>query len=451
MVYSIIKKSQVQVAHRFDAEYYQPKYLDAKQKLEAIKTTTIGEISKTVVNFGAYSLCNYITWQEKGVPYLNVENIKAGYIDFEGVKYIDAEINEILKKSKVKEGQVILTMAGTIGNAAVAHNIPEKLNSNQAMAKIALKKGFSPYYLAAFLNSYYGRRQTEREIVSSVQPNIFLWQIKNLRVPLVSENKQKMIEEIYRCALEAKECSGSLYSQAEELLIDELGLKDYKVADELTYASDLSNIRSAHRMDAEYYQPKYQKLISKLCDKNAKYLIEVVENVPARFNPATKPNERFRYIELANIDSSIGIIDGCSEVIGIEAPSRAGRLLKTDDVIVSSIEGSLKNTAIVDSEQDGCLASTGFFQFRCKYIMPRVLLILARSFVVQMQLEKQCAGTILTAVPKEAIKNILIPVPPKSVQQKISELVQKSHEARRKAKQLLEEAKQKVEKMISGE
>jgi restriction endonuclease S subunit len=42
----------------------------------------------------------------------------------------------------------------------------------------------------------------------------------------------------------------------------------------------------------------------------------------------------------------------------------------------------------------------------------------------------------------------LIPVLPKPTQQKIAELVQKSHEARSKAKELLAEVKQKVEKLI---
>jgi len=123
IAYSIIKKSQLKDLHRIDADYYQPEYLKVEQTLNSIKTARIHELSESVVNFGAYSLCNYIVWQESGIPYLNVENIKDGYIDFNGVKFIDDEVNEILKKSKVKEGQVIVTMAGTIGNVGVAHKV----------------------------------------------------------------------------------------------------------------------------------------------------------------------------------------------------------------------------------------------------------------------------------------------------------------------------------------
>jgi len=75
IAYSIIQKSQLKDLHRIDADYYQPEYLKVEQTLKSIKTVSIHELSESVVNFGAYSLCNYIVWQESGIPYLNVENI----------------------------------------------------------------------------------------------------------------------------------------------------------------------------------------------------------------------------------------------------------------------------------------------------------------------------------------------------------------------------------------
>ncbi|PJA61316.1 MAG: hypothetical protein CO162_06895, partial [bacterium (Candidatus Ratteibacteria) CG_4_9_14_3_um_filter_41_21] len=81
-------------------------------------------------------------------------------------------------------------------------------------------------------------------------------------------------------------------------------------------------------------------------------------------------------------------------------------------------------------------------------ILPEVMLVLAKSLVLQMQLEKQTSGTILTAVPKEAVKNIVIPILPKPTQQKIADLVQRSHSARQQGKELLEKAKRKVEEIV---
>src|SRR3989344_9065370 len=125
-VFSIIQKSQLEGAKRLDAEYYQPEYLDLEKKLDSIETKTIDELSKSVISFGAYSLTSYIEWQDSGVPYINVGDIHDGYIDFSSVKYISEKVDEILKKSRVNNGQVLLTMAGTICNAAVVYNIPRQ-------------------------------------------------------------------------------------------------------------------------------------------------------------------------------------------------------------------------------------------------------------------------------------------------------------------------------------
>lgn len=260
--YSIIQKSQLEDAKRIDSEYFQQEYLDIEKKLSSINYIQMKDISESVVNFGAYSLCNYIEWRESGVPYLNVENIKDGFIDFSGVKFIDQKVNEILKKSEVKEGQIILTMAGTIGNSAVAHKLTSKINSNQATAKITLKKNVSPYFITAFLNSYYGKKQILREIISSVQPNIFLWQIKDLKIPLVPLKNQIEVEQIYINGLNELENSKTLYSQAENLLLEELGLKDFKFRDDLCFVVDSS--KTKERIDADYFQPKYNELIEKL-------------------------------------------------------------------------------------------------------------------------------------------------------------------------------------------
>jgi len=174
-------------------------------------------------------------------------------------------------------------------------------------------------------------------------------------------------------------------------------------------------------------------------------LLKHVENVNPNFDPTKYPEQTFSYVELADIDSSIGVIHSVNDLKGEEAPSRARRLLKEGDVIVSSVEGSLEKVALVDKEHNGCLASTGFFQFRPLDILPEVLLVLSKTIVLQSQLKKKCSGTILTAVPKESLRDIIIPILPLSTQQKIALLVQQSHEARRKAKELLEVAKKAVE------
>ncbi|EKD80691.1 MAG: hypothetical protein ACD_40C00037G0011 [uncultured bacterium] len=449
MNYSTILKSQLEEpSHRLDAEYYQPQYLEVVEQIKNVPHTTLESISSSLRSFGAYALTNQIVWKESGIPFITAENVKEGLIDYTSQRYIDADVDRILSKSRVYENEVLLSMSGKVGDAAIAINIPNQLNSNQDIVKIKLKSDFSPYLLTVFLNCKYGKLQVLRLPVGSVQQHIFLWQTKSLLIPKFSNEITLKVEKLYKKSLDQHEQGSLLYAQAENILLDTLGLKEFNPKNINSCIVNLSDVQSVNRLDADYFQPKYAELINQLTKFNLTPLTKVINNVTAKFNPLAHPDQQFRYVELADIDSTIGIINHCSEITGKEAPSRAKRLLKEGDVIVSSIEGSLNKTALVEKQYDGSLASTGFFQLRSSKFLPEVILIMAKSIILQMQLTRECAGTILTAVPKESLNRILVPEIKIGVQKQIASLVQESHLARQKSKELLEQAKKTVEDMI---
>jgi type I restriction enzyme S subunit len=67
-----------------------------------------------------------------------------------------------------------------------------------------------------------------------------------------------------------------------------------------------------------------------------------------------------------------------------------------------------------------------------------------------MQVERDCGGSVILHWKPEQVKRSQIPLLPLSIQQKIASLVQQSHEARKKAKELLEIAKRAVEIAIEN-
>jgi restriction endonuclease S subunit len=455
-----LKLSQLEGQKRIDPEYYQPEYSNIRHKLSQIKTKQIKELSASVVSFGAYSLCNYIIWREKGVPYLNVENIKEGYINWEGVKYIDEDVNEILKKSQVKEGQVIITMAGTIGNSAVAYKLPKKVNSNQATAKITLKpNSISPFFLAAFLNSYWGKKQTEWEIVTSVQPNIFLWQIKKIKVPIVSKEIENEIEKIYRHGLNQLELSKSFYSQAELLLLEELGLKDFMPKYEKTYTAKLSDAFSAHRIDAEYFQPAYEEVVEKLAEICK---IEKLKNIVSFVNHGKQPY----YVEDGEIfiitQKHLGnqLLSLASEILTMPDTPKSDRnflkhypdyKLRLGDILFYSVGAYLGRTNVLLEDLEAVPASfITLIRTKQEICNPLYLALFLNSKIGQLQSQRWKSASAQQYIYPKEIKKFIIPLLPLPTQQRIASLVQQSHEARKKAKELLEVAKKAVEIAIEN-
>lgn len=448
MSFSIIQKSQLEEKGRIDSDYYLTEYLEIERMLNNISTKSIAEISSSIVNFGAYSLCNYIVWRDSGVPYLNVENIKEGYIDLDNLKFIDEKVNDILSKSKVKEGQIILPMAGTIGNAALAYNLPVKTNSNQATAKITLRN-ISPFFVVAFLNSRYGKLQTIREIVSSVQSNIFLWQIKNFRVPIISTEKQEEIGRIWMAGLDELENSKNIYYQAESLLLSELGLKNFQTEDDLNYIINFSEVDGAGRIDAEYFQPKYEELISRVRSHNSKALDDLV-SMKKGFEPGSGSyqEEGKLFIRVSSL-SKFGIESTDQKYLSEdlygklkgEYEPQVGEILLTKDA-TPGIAYRIKESV------DGII-SGGILRLKLKEgVEAEYLTLCINSIIGKSQAYRDAGGSIIAHWKPEQIRNLLIPLLPKEKQEEIAALMRKSHEARRKSKELLNEAKKKVEEMI---
>lgn len=72
MKISVVSFSNVLIENplfRIDAEYFRAEYFEADKQLGKHSIKHLEEISKSIVNFGAYSLCNYIEFLEQGVPF----------------------------------------------------------------------------------------------------------------------------------------------------------------------------------------------------------------------------------------------------------------------------------------------------------------------------------------------------------------------------------------------
>lgn len=165
MEFSIISKSKLEeLSLRVDPEYYRPEFIKIEKKIKSREWKELSYFKKHIRSFGAYSLCNQIEYKESGIPFLRCQDIKDGYIDLTNCLFIDKPTSRLLWKSDVEPGTVLLTMSGSVGNAAIAtEELPYPLNSNQDIAKIMLKanSGLNPYYLTTFLNSFYGQGQLE--------------------------------------------------------------------------------------------------------------------------------------------------------------------------------------------------------------------------------------------------------------------------------------------------
>jgi len=122
-----------------------------------------------------------------------------------------------------------------------------------------------PEYLTVFLNTKYGIMDVKRRARISInQSNVSAEEVKKVDIPLLSLTFQKSIKTFLDDSFKLLLSTEMLYSQAEQILLSELGLLNWQPKQRLSFVKNYSDAQSAERIDAEYFQPMYDEILKQI-------------------------------------------------------------------------------------------------------------------------------------------------------------------------------------------
>lgn len=198
-------------------------------------------------------------------------------------------------------------------------------------------------------------------------------------------------------------------------------------------------------------------VFSKADEKGWKWvrLGNIVEINKRSINPAKEfPDRYFMYIDISSVESGIGRIKEVKKILGKNAPSRARRLIKVNDVLMSTVRPNLREFAIVPTEYDGQVCSTGFAVLTPKEnILPKYILFCLFSDLLLKQYERMMLGAHYPALTTEQVKSLKIPLPFKNnkpdleEQKRIAAYLDKIAQKQRKLLELYEQTEKELEVM----
>ena len=160
-------------------------------------------------------------------------------------------------------------------------------------------------------------------------------------------------------------------------------------------------------------------------------ILEKTETV----NPLLSPNTEFDYIDVSSVSNTTFEIEETQRLKGKDAPSRARKLVRTNDIIFATIRPTLQRIAVVPEHLDKQVCSTGYFVLRPKQGIDRRFVfysLFTESFSGEMDsLQK---GASYPAVTDGDVRAQKIPVPPLAEQQRIVGLLDEAFEGPATAK-----------------
>lgn len=164
----------------------------------------------------------------EGVPFLRIQNLQGNTVSLDNVLFIDNETHKALKRSIIKAGDLLITIAGTIGRTAIVPDDFPECNCNQAVAIIRFDTDrLLSSYLLYWLNSVEAMEQIAGKKVTATISNLSLGQIRELKIPLPPLETQKQIAAVLEKADQLrKDCKlleQELNSLAQSVFIEMFG------------------------------------------------------------------------------------------------------------------------------------------------------------------------------------------------------------------------------------
>lgn len=444
MLYSIVKHSALEkTALRYDPEYYKPDNIKYYSRLLDFGSLPIGDFA--FVTDGTHESIEFD--ENSGILLVSAKSPKENYFDISRLGYISIKQHKANPRTTLREGDVVVSTVGTIGNCAVVTSEILPANSDRHVGIIRIDEKIRPYYLSTFLLSKYGRFQTLREATGNVQLNLFVYKIKEILVANASDKFQSGIERLCVSAHKQQIKSKTLHDDAVSLLLTEIGLADWRPGSQLFFIKNYSATQQANRIDAEYFRPKYDQIVAAIKGYaggwdvlgNLADIKKSVEVGSGEYLGEGIPFVRVSNLSPFEITEEKYISGGLYAELKQHQPQR-GEILFSKDA-TPGIAHYLREKPAKMIPSGGVLRLLP----KSNLVNNDCLTLILNSLLVQEQINRDCGGSVILHWRPEQVKETLIPILPEKVQAKIQQKSAESHNLHKQSKRLLDCARQAVE------
>lgn len=441
---------------RIDAEFFSKKNLFLQERLNASGAYPMKKYGALLDCSAFYpSITDYYSHDRSQIPFLRVNEIQNGLINItDETVFLPEEILVANRKTIAiaYPGDIIIAKGGnTLAKVGlVTDEFPCYATCRDVIIlRTDNLKNLNKYYLWAFLHSAYGQGILWRSASQTGQPHLTLPSILEIRIPDIT-NIQNDIETLYLKSVEKKHQAESLYDSAQQQLLNGLQFALPSVSASSIAEKKLSDsFGLSGRLDAEYYQPKYDELFAVLSKQVRRPLGQLVSRMKS-IEPGSEyyGDTGIPFIRVSDV-SKTGI-DNPSIMIPENIEPNIDRLYPKKDTILFSKDGSV-GIAFKITEDMKAVTSSALLHLRVNNtseILPDYLTLVLNSEIVQLQAERDASGAIIQHWKLSDIEKVVIPVLPYDMQFEIAKKVQQSFLLREKANDLIQIAVKAVELAI---
>lgn len=445
--------TEVKKSNRFDSKYY---YLGEilDKTLSKFETHPISYFSKSIRK-GIFDL-NSKLYQSSGIPFIRISNLMSYTLDEKGMVYIPLKNHKKESKTILVPGDLALSKIGKyLGKIAQIPLRFDEVNISQNIIGVAFNcEDYLRKYVFLYLTTPLAINQILRVSKQHNQNKLTLPDIRELKIPLLSEERMKFYAKEVDELSVLENDSYNLIKKAQQLFYDKLDIHFQSIKKEFTFSASLKEIRAESFFSPQYSNPLYNKTIKSLEKFETKALSELVK--PFKGSEVGSDNYNL-YTD--KIDSDTPFIR-TSDIVNYEVDNYPDFFI-ADEIykelnqevrpldIIFSKDGSIGNVAMI-TEADKVIIGSGFLILRAKNdsdISPYyIFCALSIPEIGDYQSRKRTviASTIPHLRPENLLKTI-IPILPKKDMDLITDILKEAFDKKSQRKIKLDAIKKTLE------
>lgn len=445
-------------ASRFDAEYFQPHFLEAEALLDRMSNRIIPLGDLVVDGYRVVYENTEILSEpfdpEHHVKYLQAANISSGFptIQADGMGWVQRADWERYEKGRVRHGELLVEVKGKAEKVALVPNdFPTEVLVSGTLYKMTLDDlRIDTRYVLIYLLGKFGTSFRDRGKSNILISYVNKDELYAVPIPIAPPEFQALIAQDYLRAEAKHRESQTLYVEAETLLLDALGLKGLHDMHSIAYERNFREVARTGRFDAQYYHPEKYEVLEALESLEG----QTIGDYFFSFNDAIDATDDFASnVQNYDLTDALRFFLPDIDPMSISELGSTKKRFRSGDVVVSRLRSYLKEIALVEASSPACVGSTEFIVLRphpLSNLSPELLLVYLRSEPVQKIVRWCQDGSQHPRFKEQELLSIKLPdrlfVVQDAVKAKVREAIQSFYHAH----DLLESAKRRVEQLIEG-
>ena len=450
MQYSIVNYKEIdKKLFRLEAEFY--------------NSTSVSRMDfftgEEIIDFVQYGTSKELNEECKGFPTLRLNEFDSFFIKMPE-KYCEKISTDTYKTLTLKKGDILICRTNgnpkLVGKSAI---VPEDYDYAFASYLFRIrtqKEKILPTTLVTYLNSSIGRNEIEKYLMISNQANFSPAKFREILIPKFGNKTQSLIDALIWNSFNKHSKSKKLYIQAETLLLSEIGLLDWRPGHCLSFVKTYRDAAQAQRIDAEYFQPKYDEIVKAI--KSYKGGWDTLGNLCSLVGHPSNPpyaenNDKDKtfivtqkHLGNYSLNDEFWKDEDALYTTNEFVKTNSQYILKQDDVLLYSVGAYIGKTNIY---KENIKATIGSFltllRAKKERIDPYYLMVFLNTEIGVMMSKQHQRGMAQQYLYPYDIRTFPIPLLNEDTQTQIQQKISESFNLRKQSKHLLACAKQAVE------